>query len=165
MAKLLNKRVVKPRRGKVNNRWEVIYYSKAFYIWYKQQNLGTLKPYIEYNKETVANFLKGLFDSEGNHYRSKRKYSQIRLYNNDTELLKYVQYLLEKYFNIHTTEPYLHVKAGTEHEIRNEKIIKTKHDNYLIVISRRQYTEKFLSEIGFSIREKQLGLPRRKPFF
>ena len=58
--------------GKSNSTWRIIYYSKAFYVWYKQQSLDTLKPYIEYSRETVANFLRGLFDSEGNHYKYKK---------------------------------------------------------------------------------------------
>ncbi len=163
MARLLNKKYVKPKWNKIENRWVAIYFSKAFYTWYKQQNLDTLKPYIEYSRETVANFLRGLYDSDGGHYIYKKKrYSRIHLSNNNKDLLRYVQHLLEKYFGINATGPYISTKAGTENEMRNGKTAKTNHNNYLIVISRRQYTEKFLSMIGFSIEEKQLGLPRRK---
>jgi len=45
---------------------------------------------------------------------------------------------------------------------RNGERVKTNHDIYCIVISGRRDIHMFLSEIGFSIREKQLGLPRRK---
>ena len=162
MARLLNKKVVKPYWNKANNEWVVVYSSKAFYTWYKQQSLESLKQFIEYSKETVASFLRGLYDSEGNYYMYKRIYNQIRLSNNDIELLKYVQYLLKKYFNIITTEPHINVKAGTEHKIRDEKMFKTKHDNYYIAICRKRLVQRFLNEIGFSITEKQLGLPRRK---
>ena len=162
MAKTLNKNYIAPKWDKSNNVWVVVYCSKAFYIWYKQQNLESLKPYIEYSKETVASFLCGLYDSDGGHYIYKRKYSQIYLSNNNLRLLKYTQYLLGKYFNIITTGLHINVKAGTENEMRNGKTAKTNHNNYLIAIYRKQYTEKFLSMIGFSIEEKQLGLPRRK---
>ena len=162
MAKVLNKKIVKPYWNKSNNAWRVIYTSKVFYTWYKQQNLDTLKPFIEHSKDTVAYFLRGLYDSDGNHYVYKRKYNQIHLYNNDKDLLKYTQCLLEKYFNIITRGPYLNVEAGTENEMRNGQTIKTKHNNYQISIYRKQYVRRFLSEIGFNIEEKQLGLPRRK---
>ena len=163
MARLLNRKYLLPKWNKSNNVWVVVYCSKAFYTWYKQQSLESLKQFIEYSKDTVAYFLRGLFDSEGNHYKyKKRRSSYIRLYNNDITLLKYVQHLLKKYFGINVTGPYMSVKAGTEHEIRNERIIKTKHDNYSIYISRKQYIQRFLDEIRFGITEKQLGLPRRR---
>ena len=162
MARLLNKKVVKPYWNKSINTWVVVYTSKAFYIWYKQQNLDTLKSYIEYSRDTVANFLRGLYDSEGNHYVYKKKYNQIRLCNNDKDLLRYVQHLLEKYFNITARGPHINVKAGTENEMRYGKIAKTKHDNHYIAICRKRLVQRFLDEISFSITEKQLGLPRRK---
>ena len=158
MARLLNKKIVKPYWDNSNNVWVAEYYSKAFYIWYKQQNLDTLKPYIEHSKDTVANFLRGLYDSEGCNYR----YSQIHLGNNNKDLLRYVQHLLKKYFNIHATGPYINTKAGAEHEMGNGKTVKTKHNNYQISINRKQHIQRFLSMIGFSITDKQLGLPRRK---
>ncbi len=162
MTRLLNKKVVKPKWYKSDNRWIAVYTSKAFYIWYKQQNLELLKPYIEYSKETVANFLRALYDSEGNHYVYKRKYNQIHLSNNNLRLLKYTQYLLKKYFGIIARGPYINTKAGTESKMKNGETIKAKHDNYQTGISRKQHVRRFLSEIGFSITEKQLGLPRRK---
>ena len=53
-------------------------------------------------------------------------------------------------------------RAGTISIKKNREMIKMNHDNYQIVIYRKQHVKKPLSEIGFSIREKQLGLPRRK---
>ena len=67
-----------------------------------------------------------------------------------------------KYFGINATGPYLAKKAGTESKMRNGEKVKTKHNNYSIAVSRRQHTQIFLDNIGFSITEKQLGLPRRK---
>ena len=162
MAKTLNKKYLVPKWDKSNNIWVVVYTSKAFYIWYKHQNLDTLKPYIEYSRDAVANFLRGLYDSDGNHYIYKKRYSQIRLYNNNTELLKYVQHLLEKYFDIVTKGPYVGTRAGTENKMGNGKIVRRNHDTYQMVIDRIQYAQRFLDEIGFSITEKQLGLSRRK---
>jgi len=122
MAKLLNKKYVKPKyigiqRGR-NYGWKVAYSSKAFYQWYREQNLDTLKQYIEHNKDTVAYFLRGLYDSDGNNYQC----IPINLSNSNMKLLKYVQYLLIRYFDITTTGPYLNNKAGTTMEINGKNI-------------------------------------------
>ncbi len=161
VSKLLNKKYIAPKWDKSDNEWRVVYHSKAFYVWYKEQTLETLKPYIEHNKGYVASFLRGVYDSEGNHYKSKKKGTQIRLSNNNLKLLNYVQHLLKKYFDITATGPYLNGKAGEESKMGN-RTIKRRHDNYRIEISRRQHTQRFLSEIGFNITEKQLGLPRSR---
>ena len=162
MARLFGKNVKKPHWNKSNNVWVVVYYSKAFYVWYKQQNLDTLKPYIEYSRETVANFLRGLYDSDGGHYIYKRRYSHIHLSNNDKDLLRYVQHLLEKYFGINATGPYINDRAGKISTRGDGEKIKTNYNNYSIAISRKLHIQKFLNEIRFSIEEKQLGLKRRK---
>jgi len=158
IAKVLNKRFRKPHWSESHNRWRIYYRSKAFYTWYRRQDLDTLKQYIEHNRETVANFLRGFYDSDGNNYR----YKHIFLYNSNLKLLRYTQYLLKKYFSIKATGPYLIAKAGSIHIKRNGERIKTNHDIYCIAISRMKDIRVFLSEIGFSIREKQLGLPRKK---
>jgi len=159
MSKLLNKKFKKPRWSESHKLWRINYSSKAFYTWYKKQSLESLKLYIEYNKDTVTNFLRGLYDSEGCNYKCK----QIYLYNNNKDLLRYVQYLLRKYFNITATGPYLHIKVGDINIKRDGEKIKANHNNYRIDISRKDSIQRFLSEVGFSIREKQLGSPRRKP--
>ena len=96
--------------------------------------------------------------SEGSNYRCRK----IHLSNNNRDLLRYVQYLLERYFSIIATGPYLSIKAGRIGRKRNGEKIKTNHNNYYIAISRKKHVKIFLSEIGFSIRDKQLGLPRRR---
>ena len=112
---------------------EVTYSSKAFYTWYRKQTLETLKPYIEYNKDTVRLFLRGLYDSDGSNYRCKK----IVLFNSNIELPYYVQYLLKKYFNIMTRGPYLNAKAGNISIKKNGEKIKTHRDNYSVVVFRR----------------------------
>jgi len=149
---------MKPRWSKTHNRWRVYYRSKAFHNWFKRQNLETLKQYIEDSKETVVSFLRGLYDSDGYNKRCR----QIFLYNNNINILKYVQYLLRKYYNIIATGPYLHTRAGSISRRRSGEKIKTNYNTYYIAISRKRHIKIFLSEVGFSIREKQLGLPRRK---
>ncbi len=94
LAKVLNKPFRKPYWRKDRHRWTVYYYSKAFYIWFKEQTLKTLKKYIEHDKETVGAFLRGIYDSEGSNWRCKR----ISVYNTSLMLLRYIQYLLNKVF-------------------------------------------------------------------
>ena len=131
---------------------------KSVFDMYKKQALDILKSIIKYVEETVVYFLRGLYDSEGSNYRCR----QIFLSNNNTVLLHYVQYLLKKYFSIIATGLHISTKAGAENEMGNRKTIKTKHNNYQISINRKQHVQRFLSMIGFSITEKQLGLKRRK---
>jgi len=163
MSRLLNKKYIEPRWDEKRKKWRVEYYSKAFYEWYKkceEQGLQGFKPYIEYNKETVKHYLRGLYDSEGFNKRNK----QIRLYNIKKQLLEYIQCLLEKYFDIKATGPYLMYKAGTQTVING---IKTRynHDYYEIDISRKEHVRRFLKEIGFSIIRKQLGLKKDEKVF
>ena len=141
MAKILNKKVREPRRIK-DGRWRVRYYSIAFYHWWRRQNLETLKQYIEYNKETVRYFLRGIFDAEGS-----RSSSTIDLYNTDLSLLNYVQYLLLKYFGIQSR---LYFKVSGF-----GKLV------HILQIRRRRHRYLFLKEIGFTIRRKQLGIKVR----
>jgi len=52
----------------------VEYYSRAFVEWYKkceEQGLQGFKEFIEYSKETVRHYLKGMYDSEGNNDGNK----------------------------------------------------------------------------------------------
>jgi len=157
IAKVLNKRYKKPTWSR-SNTWRVYYSSKAFYTWFKRQSLETLKKYIEYNKDIVKYFLQGLYDSEGSNYRCRG----VFLCNSDLDLLRYIQYLLKKYFDIRATGPYLHKRAGSIYITRNGRKFKANHNIYILAISRKRDIHMFLSHIGFSIKEKQLGLPRRR---
>jgi len=156
MARLLNRKYIEPWWDEKERAWRVEYKSKAFYEWYKKiekQGLQGFKEYIEYSKETVRYYLRGLFDSEGNNNGNK----QIRLTNTNKELLEYVQYLLGKYFDIVATGPYLVEKAGSIMMI-NGRRVTTKHDCYEISTNRKENIQRFLREIGFSVARKQLGL-------
>ena len=160
LAKLLNRKVLRPKyigrkRGR-NYGWEIAYSSKAFYTWFKRQSLETLKKYIEYDKDTVKYFLRGLYDSEGSNYKCRR----ISLCNSDLDLLQYTQYLLKRYFGIRAIGPYIQKRAGSI-MIRNGRRYRRKVDVYILEICRKRDVQAFLIKIGFSIREKQLGLPRR----
>jgi len=157
VTNVLDKEYRKPIWSRSHNLWRVYYSSKAFHIWFRKQDLEKLKQYIEYDKDTVKYFLRGIYDSEGSNYRCR----WISLVNNNLELLHYVQYLLKKYFGIKTIGPYLKVRAGSI-MIKDGRRFRRKVDVYILKIYRKRDIQVFLSQVGFSIREKQLGLPRRK---
>ena len=70
-------------------------------------------------------------------------------------------YLLKKYFGIKAVGPYINKGAGSIHVKRNGERIRTNQDNYYIELSRKRDVQRFLSEVGFSIIEKQIGSKRR----
>jgi len=108
----------------------------------------------------VRYYLRGLYGSDGYNYENK----QIHLSNTKKKLLKYVQYLLKKYFDIVATGPYLVQKAGSEMKINGVETAG-KYDGYRIQIGRKQHVRRFLEEIGFSIVRRQLGLKKNeKPY-
>jgi len=163
MSRLLNVNYYTPRWDEKEKVWWVEYYSKAFYEWYEKtgkQGLEGFKEYIEHDTETVKYYLRGLYDSDGSNTGNK----QIRLTNSNKELLEYVQYLLKEYFGIIATGPYLQKKAGDKITI-NE--VKTHYNDalYHISINKRVHVQKFLSEIGFSIVRRQLGLRKNEKVF
>jgi len=160
MSKLLDVDYREPRWDEKQKKWTVKYDSKAFYTWYKKtekQGLEGFKPYIEYNKETVKYYLRGLYDSDGNNYRNKL----IQLYNSNKKLLEYVQYLLKKYFNVAATGPYILHKSG-DIAIINGLESQYNQDYYKIQIGRKEHIQKYLKEIGFTITRKQLGLKKHE---
>jgi len=163
MSRLLNRKYREPWWNEKRKVWRVVYQSKAFYEWYKRcegQGLQGFKPYIEHDTETIKYYLKGLYDSEGNNNGNK----EIRLGNTKKKLLEYIQYLLKEYFGIKTTGPYLQRKAGSIITINGIET-RYKHGYYRIVIGRKQHIQKFLSEIGFTIIRKQLGLKKHEKVF
>ncbi len=158
LSNLLNKKYLKPLWNSAHKMWMVSCPSKAFFTWYKKQNLDTLRQYIEYNIETVRYFLRGLYDAEGSNYKCR----QIGLWNTNAYLLKYTQHLLKKYFNIIAKGLYLSNKAGEVKISSNGKVLVKNKNCYKICINRRIHVRRFLDEIGFTITEKQFGLPRNK---
>jgi len=163
MAKLLSVNYHKPYWSEKERKWRVTYRSKAFYLWYKrteEQGLEGFKEYIECSKETVKYYLRGLYDSEGYNYKNKR----ICLYNTKKQLLKYIQYLLNRYYNVIAGGPCLVHKAGSKIVINGIET-RYKHDYYYIFIGKKQHVRRFLEEIGFTIVRKQLGLRRHEKVF
>jgi len=142
--------------------WWVEYHSKPFYIWYKkceEQGLEGFKEFIEYSKQTVKYYLKGLYDSEGYNYRNKL----IFISNSNIELLRYVQYLLKEYFSIIATGPYLQKEAGNTRVIKEVEYL-CNQDYYSIQIGREKHVQNFLREIGFTIVRRQLELKNMRKY-
>jgi len=158
LSKLLGKPYKKPiKLG--NGRYYIEYHSKAFYTWHKKLTKQEKQKIIEHNKETVRQYLRGLYDSDGGNYRCKT----ISLSNSNDEILNYAKYLLKKYFNIKTSRPYIVVHKGEEKYFRNRgKNYKANVEVKNVYITRRRDVMKFLMEIGFTIKRKQRGESRRK---
>ncbi|MEM3130210.1 MAG: LAGLIDADG family homing endonuclease [Nitrososphaerota archaeon] len=151
LAKVLGrKEPYKPFWDKNEKIWIVEGYSILLYD-FLNKPFEELKPYIEYSKETVASFLRALFDGEGSiHGRT------LRLYNTNKELLNYTKYLLKEYFNIDATGPHLSVKSGTITRTPNGNCKRNKDCYYLHL--RAKSLLNFYKYIGFTIQRKQRKL-------
>jgi len=102
LAKVVGrKKPYKPYWDKRLKQWVVEGGNEQLYE-FLNRPLEELKPYIEYSKETIASFLRAIFDKYGD---VDEKGVFLRISNK--ELLDYVRYLLKKYFDIDTTEPKL----------------------------------------------------------
>jgi intein-encoded DNA endonuclease-like protein len=155
------KKPYKPFFDRKRKRWIVIGCSVLLFK-FLNKSLEELKPHIEYSKETVASFLRALFDAEGCIYvkikRGKRR-RQLRLCNTNKELLIYAKYLLKEHFDIDATGPYLTTRRGSIIYSPNGKIAKTNKDEYYIYIRARSLLN-FYKHIGFIIKRKQRDLIR-----
>ncbi|HVC27098.1 MAG TPA: LAGLIDADG family homing endonuclease [Nitrososphaerales archaeon] len=112
------------------------------------QNLQKLKPFIEYDKNCVAAFAKGFFDSEECIERSGR----LTATNTDVELLQYVRHLMKKFFGIESTGTHLGTKKGSILTRRGRSYVRNS-DCFLIYI-RRASVGIFHREIGMTILRK-----------
>lgn len=128
MSKVLNKSLFKPYYDKSRGIWILRFWSKAFYTWYITQTIEKLKKYIEQSRDTVRLFLRGLYDSEGTHYRYLKNYIRYRinLSNSNVKLLLYTKQLLRQYFGITATGPYLDVSKGSVMIINGKNIKEEK---------------------------------------
>lgn len=152
LAKVLGKeKPYEPHWRQSEQRWVVLGLSILLF-----KHLGKswqeLKCDIEAGRICVASFLRGFYDGEGSNDGI-----HLTVHNTDREKLIYVQQLLRRYFGIKATGP--HLGQGPGHHFRdprNGKIYQTKKQCYYLYIPAR-YQERFLGEIGFTIRRKQLG--------
>jgi intein-encoded DNA endonuclease-like protein len=115
-----------------------------------------LKFYIEYSEETVASFLRAMFDGEGCIYVKFRRERKLLLHNTNKELLSYIQYLLKKYFDIDTTGLHLARKSGKNFNFPNGVYKTTKNYYYLYICTKSLLN--FHEHISFTIKRKQQRL-------
>jgi intein-encoded DNA endonuclease-like protein len=166
LAKILGKKKpYKPFWNKNRKQWIVVVCAVQLFK-LLDRPLEELKPYIEYSKETVASFLRALFDAEGSIYvkiKGDEKERQLCLYNTDEKLLSYIQRLLKGYFDIDSTL-YLIIKKGSIKHFPNGKIAKTTKNYYLLYIHARSLLN-FYKHIGFTIKRKQQTLIKAIKYF
>jgi DNA endonuclease len=118
------------------------------------QDLLKLREFIEQDKKCVAAFIRGFLDSEG----CVSSNGRLSASNSNLELLKYVQYLLRRYFGIESTGPRLGTKKGST-ITRRGKSYKRNVDVYVIFVRARSLRA-FHKEIGLTIRRKKLRLEK-----
>jgi DNA endonuclease len=119
------------------------------------QDMSELRKFIEHDKACVAAFLRGFFDSEG----SVGLDGHLTGSNTDLKLLRYVQYLLDKYFGIQATGPHPGKKKGTLLTRRGKSYVRNLDCFYVYV--RTSDLNKFFREIGLTIKRKRVRLERK----
>lgn len=119
-----------------------------------QRPLKDLALFIEHDKQCVAAFVRGFFDSEG----SVAVGGSVTASNSSIELLNYVCFLLSKYIGIETTGPHLTTRKGSL-MMRRGKSFRRKVDCFSIYVRRRSLGT-FYKHIGFIIERKSVRLER-----
>jgi intein-encoded DNA endonuclease-like protein len=154
LAKVLNRREIRPRYRRSLGRYVVEVRSQTLYeLLRKPVDLERLKKYIEHCERCVAAFLRGFADSEG----CVDKNGYITIYNTDLRPLTYVKELLRR-LGIESTGPRIHVRRGTIfYDPRMGKKYSCNKDVYVIYI-RASSNINFYRYIGFTITRKQMRL-------
>jgi intein-encoded DNA endonuclease-like protein len=154
LAKVLQKRPVKPKYSNSLGRYVISVASKTLYeLLKKPVDLERLKKYIEHCERCTAAFLKGFIDSEG----SVSKEGYIRICNTDRGLLEYVKGLL-KHIGIESTGPWPTRRQGkTFYDHRKMKRYTYNRECYYIYVKTNSNIN-FYKNIGFTISRKQKRL-------
>lgn len=143
----------------VNNR---IYISiqKEKYFRVETQNktlVRFLKKPFDYIRSFIekhpADFLRGLFDSDGGIYHDRKGVYRVRLYNTNKEMLLYVKKLLLKTYGIISSDIWLNAPKGRELKFGNRIYFSSK-DAWVLQIVRKTSVAMFMNRIGFSIKRK-----------
>jgi intein-encoded DNA endonuclease-like protein len=163
LAKVLQKRPVKPKYSNSLGRYVISVASKTLYeLLKKPVDLDKLKKYIEHCERCMVAFFRGFVDSEG----SVNKRGYVRISNTDYELLTYVKDLLKR-LGIESTGPWPTRRQGkTFYDHKKMKRYMHNKDEYYIYI-RAGSNMNFYKNIGFTIERKQRRLEnyvrRRQP--
>lgn len=131
LAKVLGKEVpYRPRWDKTEELWAIQITNMLLYR-FLDRPWTELKPYIEHCNNCVARFLGMFIDGEGSIDGRRR---QLVIHNTSKELLRYVQYLLWRYFRISSTGPHVKKRPGEICVIREGHIgIRKKTAYYLYI--------------------------------
>jgi intein-encoded DNA endonuclease-like protein len=154
LAKVLNRREIRPGYRRSSGRYVVEAESKTLYeLLKKPVDLERLKKYIEHCERCMAAFLRGFADSEG----SVNKRGYIFILNTDLRLLTYIMDLLRR-LGIESTGPRIHVRRGTiiNDPERGKKYSRNKDEYYIYI--RASSNMSFYRYVGFTIRRKQMRL-------
>jgi intein-encoded DNA endonuclease-like protein len=154
LAKVLEKRPVKPKYLNSMGRYDVTVDSKTLYeLLKKPVDLDRLKKYIEHCERCMAAFLRGFADSEG----SVDKRGYITISNTNYELLIYIKDLL-KCLNIESTGPWPQRRQGkTFYNPKTMKRYTYNKDCYYIYVKTNSIIN-FYKNISFTIGRKQRRL-------
>jgi intein-encoded DNA endonuclease-like protein len=153
LAKVLNRREIRPGYRRSSGRYVVEVKSKTLYgLLRKSVDLERLKKYIEHCERCVAAFLRGFADSEG----SVNKRGYIYIYNADQRLLIYVKELLRR-LGIESTGPMLNQRGTIINDPRMGKKYTHNKDCHRLHIRASSNTN-FYRYVGFTIRRKQMRL-------
>lgn len=119
-----------------------------------QRPFEELKPFIEHCAQCSAAFPRGFFDSEG----CVDKSGSTTAYNCDVGLLKYIQHLLAKVFDMGTTGPHLQSRKGSL-IVRRGRTYRRNSDCFAIRVGNR-FRLQFLEKVGLTIARKNSRLRR-----
>lgn len=136
-----------PVKGK--DLWEVCVSNKLLTEFLRDRG-----KHIEIIERYPADFLRGLFDSDG----GPGSKNTVRLYSSDPDLLWKVKDLLSKKFSIFSTIRSKRQK-GRKTLIRG-RVVETTKENFQLEIARMVDVVKYARNIGFSIGRKQKKLFR-----
>ena len=143
----------RPFWDRCRQRWVVRVYSKELYNLLKKPiDLKKIKPYVEYSKECMAAFLRGLADAEGSADRDEANLGHIEISNTCLELIKYAQRLLRR---LGICSRIYERREEKSFIIEGRRCRRRKGATWRLVIYRRNEILKFRELIGFAIKRKQ----------
>jgi intein-encoded DNA endonuclease-like protein len=141
MSVILNRKPTKIFTNISNGRkyFMVSFGSASFIKWFKSKKFEDIKKIVDNHPKE---FIRGFSDSEGSCgiYTSKnKKYYSIRIANKNLEILRYIQNKL--------------LEFGIKSHLNKQT--RANFSWYILGMSGKKQTNKFMTDIGFSIKRKQ----------
>jgi intein-encoded DNA endonuclease-like protein len=151
LAIVLHCRIPKVWWYRKRQMWETDVSSIMLYKFLKAP-LDVIRPYVEQCKKCTAAFLRAFFDSEGS-----SSSGAVTGTNTNINLLRYVIFLLDTYFDIKTNDPKgLGPPPGTL-KVTKGKTYHVNKQAYTLSMKRKE-GRKFAMLVGFTIHRKQEGI-------